>query len=423
MDVIKELIKGVPLPKMVKVRQIFTAPEVDNLIDTLRAEFAKPVVGETIKPGMSIAIAVGSRGVAEIATITRVVVEEVKKRGGRPFIVPAMGSHGGATAEGQQEVLKNLGVTEESAGCPVISSMDVVKLGQLENGLDVLIDKTAHEADGIIVINRIKPHTAYHGPCESGLAKMLAIGLGKQKGADSCHAYSFKHMAFNVVAMAQVKIDRAKILFGVATVENAYDKVAKVVAVAAKDLIETDKKLLVEAKANMPKIKFDNVDVLIVDKIGKDISGDGMDPNITGRYPTPWAHGGPDIPKVVCLDLTEATHGNANGMGEGDFSTRKLFNKIDWQSTYANALTSTVSIPVKVPIIMETDRDAIQAAVKTCFARDLSRARVVRLKDTLHLGEIWISESMLEDARKNPEIEVCGEPAEIQFDADGNLIG
>lgn len=423
MDVIKELIKGVPLPKMVKVRQIFTAPEVDNLIDTLRAEFAKPVVGETIKPGMSIAIAVGSRGVAEIATITRVVVEEVKKRGGRPFIVPAMGSHGGATAEGQQEVLKNLGVTEKSAGCPIISSMDVVKLGQLENGLDVLIDKTAHEADGIIVINRIKPHTAYHGPCESGLAKMLAIGLGKQKGADSCHAYSFKHMAFNVVAMAQVKIDRAKILFGVATVENAYDKVAKVVAVAAKDLIETDKKLLVEAKANMPKIKFDNVDVLIVDKIGKDISGDGMDPNITGRYPTPWAHGGPDIPKVVCLDLTEATHGNANGMGEGDFSTRKLFNKIDWQSTYANALTSTVSVPVKVPIIMETDRDAIQAAVKTCFARDLSRARVVRLKDTLHLGEIWISESMLEDALKNPEIEVCGEPAEIQFDADGNLIG
>lgn len=423
MDVIKELIKGVPLPKMVKVRQTFPAPEVDNLIDTLRAEFAKPVVGETIKPGMSIAIAVGSRGVAEIATITRVVVEEIKKRGGRPFIVPAMGSHGGATAEGQQEVLKNLGVTEESAGCPIISSMDVVKLGQLENGLDVLIDKTAHEADGIIVINRVKPHTAYHGPCESGLAKMLAIGLGKQKGADSCHAYSFKHMAFNVVAMAQVKIDRAKILFGVATVENAYDKVAKVVAVAAKDLIETDKKLLVEAKANMPKIKFDNVDVLIVDKIGKDISGDGMDPNITGRYPTPWAHGGPDIPKVVCLDLTEATHGNANGMGEGDFSTRKLFNKIDWQSTYANALTSTVSIPVKVPIIMETDRDAIQAAVKTCFARDLSRARVVRLKDTLHLGEIWISESMLEDARKNPEIEVCGEPAEIQFDADGNLIG
>jgi len=228
-------------------------------------------------------------------------------------------------------------------------------------------------------------------------------------------------MAANVVDMAKIKIERAKIFFGVATVENAYDRVAKIVAVPAKELIETDQRLLLEAKANMPKIRFDNIDVLIVDRIGKDISGDGMDPNITGRYPTPYAYGGPEIAKVVALDLTEATHGNANGMGEGDYTTRKLFNKIDWQSTYANALTSTVSFPVKVPIIMESDRDAILAAIKTCFARDLSRARVVRIKDTLHLGEIYISESMLADARTHTEVEIIGQPEALKFDAQGNL--
>ena len=277
MDIIQELIKGISLPRMVKVRQVFPAPEVTNLAETLRAEIAKHGVGDCIKPGMCIAIAVGSRGLAEIPLITRVVVEEISKRGGKPFIVPAMGSHGGATAEGQKQVLENLGVTEKSTGCPIVSSMEVVELGKLENGLAVLIDKKAYEADGIVVIGRVKPHTAYRGPCESGLAKMLTIGLGKQKGADSCHAYSFKYMAANVIDMAKIKIERAKICFGIATVENAYDRVAKIIAVPANELIETDKRLLHEAKANMPKIKFDNIDVLIVDRIGKDISGDGMD--------------------------------------------------------------------------------------------------------------------------------------------------
>ena len=422
MNIIQELLKGVPLPRMAKVRQVFPAPEVGNVVETLRSEMTKPHVGDCIKPGMRIAIAVGSRGLAEIPLIARIVGEEIRKRGGKPFIVPAMGSHGGATAEGQKQVLEDLGVTEKSTGCPIVSSMEVVELDRLENGLAVLIDKAAYEADGIVAIGRVKPHTAYRGPCESGLAKMLTIGLGKQKGADSCHSYSFKHMAENVIEMAKIKIARAKICFGIATVENAYDRIAKIVAVPAREIIETDQRLLPEAKANMPKIRFDNIDVLIVDLIGKDISGDGMDPNITGRYPTPYAYGGPEIAKVVALDLTEATHGNANGMGEGDFTTRKLFNKIDWQSTYANALTSTVPLPVKVPVIMESDREAILAAIKTCCARDLRRARVVRIKDTLHLGEIYISESMLEDARKHPDVEIISQPEELVFDERGNLF-
>jgi len=423
MSIIQDLLQDIPLPRMVKVRQKFAAPEVADLIGTLRQELAKPGTGDRVKPGMRIAIAVGSRGVAQIETITRVTVEEIKKRGGIPFVVPAMGSHGGATAQGQQQVLAELGVTEASVGCPIISSMEVVEVGRLPSGLAVLIDKTAFEADGIVVINRVKSHTAFHGHSESGLVKMLSIGLGKQKGADSCHAYSFKHMAEHIVEMAKIKLERCRFLFGVATVENAYDHVAKIVAVPAEKMIEVDQTLLIEAKANMPRIMFDPMDVLIVDRIGKEISGDGMDPNITGRYPTPYASGGPVVNKLAVLDLTEKTHGNANGMGAADFTTRKLVDKADWDSTYANALTSTVCEPIRIPMVLASDREAICAAVKTSFARDLKKVRLVRIKDTLSLGEVYISESLLPEAEANPDIEICGSLSEMKFDADGNLVG
>ncbi len=422
MGIIQDLLQDIPLPRMVKVRQKFAAPEVADLAGTLRQELGKPGTGDRVKPGMRIAIAVGSRGVAQIPAITRVTVEEIKKRGGVPFVVPAMGSHGGATAAGQAEVLTQLGVTEASVGCPVVSSMEVVEVGRLPSGLAVLIDKKAYEADGIVVINRVKSHTAFHGPSESGLVKMLSIGLGKQKGADSCHAYSFKHMAEHIVAMAKIKLERCNFLFGIATVENAYDHVAIIATVPAEDMIEVDQRLLVEAKANMPRIMFDPMDVLVVDRIGKEISGDGMDPNITGRYPTPYASGGPVINKLVVLDLTEKTHGNANGMGAADFTTRKLVDKADWDATYANALTSTVCEPIRIPMVLASDQEAIRAAVKTSFARDLAKVRLVRIKDTLSLGEIYVSEALLPEAEANPDIEVCGSPVAMKFDAVGNLI-
>ena len=421
MGVIQDLLTNVPMPRMVRVRQKFVAHEVENLEGTLKKELAKEGVGDRIKVGMTIAIAVGSRGVAEIPRITKITVEEIIKRGGKPFVVPAMGSHGGATAEGQRQVLTDLGVTEESVGCPIRSSMDVVEVGKLESGLAVLIDKQAYEADGIVVINRVKPHTAFRGPCESGLAKMLTIGLGKQKGADSCHAYSFKHMAEHVVKMAKIKIESCNVLFGIATIENAYDKVSKIVAVPAEKIIEDEQPLLIEAKGKMPRILFDQLDVLIVDQIGKEISGDGMDPNITGRYPTPYASGGANVTKVVVLGLTPQTHGNANGMGAADFTSQKLFNQIDYDSTYANCLTSTVCTPSRIPVIMKSDREAILAAVKTCNNHDISKAKVVRIKDTLHLSEIYISEAMLEEAKANPAIEICGQPELISFDEAGNI--
>ncbi|SDF60811.1 lactate racemase domain-containing protein [Sporolituus thermophilus] len=422
MDIIQELLKDIPLPRMAKVRQTFPAPEVTDVAGTLRQELAKPGIMSRVKPGMRIAVAVGSRGVAEIPTLVRITVEELQKRGAHPFIVPAMGSHGGATAEGQKEVLANLGVTEASAGCPILSSMEVVEIGRLENGLPVYVDKHAYGADGIVVINRVKPHTAFRGPNESGLVKMITIGLGKQKGAESCHAYSFKYMAEHIVAMASIALERLPILFGVATVENAYDRIAKIIAVPAESIIETDRELLVEAKANMPRIMFDQIDVLIVDEIGKDISGDGADPNITGRYPTPYASGGPDVSKMVILDLTERTHGNGNGMGAADFTTRKLVNKVNFPMTYANGLTSTVVGPTHMPTVLENDRDAIKAAIKTCNARDLTKVRIVRIKNTLHLGEIYISEAMLDEARTKPGITILTDPAPMRFDDQGELI-
>jgi len=422
MEIIKSLLRGTPLPRLAKIRQNFAAPEVADVAGALRDQLAKPGVIDTVKPGMRIAIGVGSRGVAGIPTLTRVTVEEIRKRQGLPFVVPAMGSHGGATAEGQRDVLANLGVTEETIGCEICSSMEVVEIGRLENGLPVYMDKFAYGADGIVVINRVKPHTSFRSQIESGMVKMITIGLGKQKGAESCHAFSFKYMAEHILAMSAISLARTPILFGVGTVENAYDGIARVVAVAARELIETEKGMLAEAKANMPRIMFDQFDVLIVDRIGKEISGDGMDPNITGRYPTPYVSGGPDIAKIAVLDLTDRTHGNANGMGAADFITRKLANKIDFEKTYANGVTSTVVNPTKMPMVLDDDRDAILTAVKTCNARDLAQARVVRIIDTLHMGEIFVSGSMLAEALSNPAIEVLSSPADLIFDQAGNLL-
>ena len=422
MDVIKELLRDAPLPRLVKVRQTFPADRLTDVPGALRQELAKEEISRRVKPGMRVAIAVGSRGVADIPTLARVTVEELKRLGAEPFVVPAMGSHGGATAEGQRDVLANLGVTEESIGCPIMATMEVVEIGRLDNGLPVYIDKFAYNADGIVVINRVKPHTAFRGANESGMVKMITIGLGKQRGAESCHAFSFKYMAEHIVAMAEVVLAKMPVLFAVGTVENAFDQVAKVVAVTPEALVETDRRLLVEAKANMPSLPFAQIDVLIVDQIGKNISGDGMDPNITGRYPTPYASGGPDVAKLAVLDLTDATHGNANGMGKADIVTRRLVDKTNFPMTYCNALTSTVFEPVKMPMVMECDRDAVAAAVKTCNARDLTKARLVRILDTLHLDELRVSEALLAEVEANPRLAVVGGPVAMRFDGQGNFV-
>lgn len=422
MGIIHELVKDIPVPKMIKVRQHFDNTKVENVEQVLKEKLQRDVIKQKIQPGMTIAIAVGSRGVDRIVEITRETVTFLKELGAKPFIVPSMGSHGGATAKGQIEVLAHLGVTEESTGAEIRSSMEVIKVGELANGLPVYLDKYASEADGIVVINRIKPHTAFRGPVESGIMKMISIGLGKQKGAEACHQLGFKYMAEHVPAMAKMIMEKYPVLFGVATVENAFDKVAVIEVLAAEEIEEKEVGLQAQAKSLLPKLFFDQLDVLVIDQIGKNISGDGMDPNITGRYPTPYAHGGPEVNKMIVLDLTEETEGNANGVGTADFTTQRLVDKMDREVTYANGLTSTVCAPTKIATTLANDKEAIQAAIKTSNILDFTQVKMVRIKNTLVLSEIEVSEALLEYVNSHDQLEQISEASELEFNENGNLL-
>ncbi|MBY6153799.1 nickel-dependent lactate racemase [Vannielia litorea] len=422
MSVIDEFLANVELPRMVTVRQVFADNAVTDVASAVRAEIARPEIAALVRPDMSVAVGVGSRGLAELPTLVRTTVDALRALGARPYIVPAMGSHGGATPEGQIKLLGKLGVTEESAGCPIRSSMETVELGRLPNGLPILMDKEAMQADGIIVINRVKPHTSFSGTIESGLAKMVTIGLGKQQGAESCHALGFGKMAENVLEMARFKLANTPILFGLATVENAYDRISRIEAVAGDRILEREPELLAEARGNMPRILFRPIDVLIVDRMGKEYSGTGMDPNITGRASTPYVTTTQEVGKMAVLDLTENSGGNATGIGLADICTRRLYEKIDFPATYANCITSTVLAGARIPVIMETDRDAARIAVKTCNVPDLDQLRMVRLSNTLHLEEIQISEALLPEARSNPSVEILGDPRPMMFDAAGSLL-
>lgn len=416
MNKIIALLRDIPIPRMIKVQQHFIAPEIGDTASAVRKAMKEAGVLPRVSQGDRVAIAVGSRGIADIAIIVRVVVRAVKSAGAHPFIVPAMGSHGGATAEGQAEVLEQLGVTEQSVGAPVHSSMDVVEVGRLPKGLPVYTDKFAYEADKIIVINRIKPHTAFSGPIESGLMKMITIGLGKHKGADAAHAYGFKYMAEHVPEMARIVLSKLPVIFGVAVIENAYDRPARIAAVPAERLEDIEPGLLLEAKSLMPRLLFDPIDVLIVDEIGKDISGSGMDPNITGRFHTPYVKStAPAISRIAVLGLTAKTRGNALGIGSADVITRKLFDEMDWEKGYMNAFTSTVLTPVKVPMVLPTEKLAIQAAIKTCNVPDFHQVRIVRIKNTLELKEIRISENLLPEALASKAIEVLTGPVTMHF--------
>ncbi|WP_227937752.1 lactate racemase domain-containing protein [Alkalihalobacillus deserti] len=421
MGILQDLLKDIPLPKMAKVKQHFDDRKIENIDEVLNEKLQRQEIAQKIKPGMEIAIAVGSRGMDRLVEITALTVQNLKELGAKPFIVPSMGSHGGATAEGQREVLAHLGVTEESVKAEIRSSMEVLKLGELPNGLPVYIDKYASQADGIVVINRIKPHTAFRGPVESGIMKMISIGLGKQKGAEACHQLGFKYMAENVPAMANMMMEKTPILFGVATLENAFDKVARIEVLAAEEIEEKEPELQALAKEFLPKLFFEQLDVLVINEIGKNISGDGMDPNITGRYPTPYAHGGPDVNKMVVLDLTHETEGNANGVGTADFTTQRLVDKMNREFTYANGLTSTVVAPTKIATTLANDKEAIQAAIKTCNILDFTKVKMVRIKNTLEIGEIEVSEALLEQIAQHPQMEQGTDFYELQFNEFGNL--
>lgn len=421
MSIIRKLLEPIPLPPMARIRQKFDDTRIDDIPGHVRRELEKPGTLNRLKPGQRVAVAVGSRGIQNLAKIVKTTLERIKEAGAAPFIVPCMGSHGGATAEGQVEILKQLGITEATMRTPIAASMDVAVVGTLDNGLPVYVDRHAMEADAIVVINRIKPHTAFRGPYESGVMKMIAIGLGKQKGAEAIHQLGFKHMAANMPAAARVLMRKLRIVFGIAIVENAYDQTCRIEALPIERVEEREPELLAEAKERLPKLLFGQIDVLVIDWIGKNISGDGMDPNVTGRFPTPYAYGGPEVTKIVALDLTPESKGNAAGIGLSDFTTRRMVEKMNAEATYANGLTSTVCLPCNISTTMENDYYAIKAAVKTCNILDYNACRLVRIRDTLHLGDIRISAALLDEARRHPDIEVLDEPGEWSFDEQGSL--
>ena len=425
MGAIHTLLQDVPIPQMARIRQQFDDTHIPagEIPGVLREQLSRDCIASTIPKGGEVAITVGSRGISNIPLITKAIADFVKEKGATPFIVPAMGSHGGALAEGQRQILDSYGVTEESVGCEIRSSMETVEIGTTEDGRPVRIDKNAAEADGIIVAGRVKPHTAFRGPYESGLMKMMAIGLGKQYGASIVHEDGFEKFAENIPKYGTAILKNSKVLFGVGILENAYDKTRELHALAPQEIIEKEPELLVKAKSYMPSICFDSCDVLVVDEIGKDISGDGMDPNISGRFCTDCASGGIDAQRVAVLDLTAASHGNANGLGLADVTTRRMLNKMDFEATYPNTITNKITETMKIPMVMGSDKLAIQMALRTCFGVDEAVPRVVRIQNTMKLEYIEISEAMLEEAKRNPQIEIVSEVAPLPFDEDDNLLG
>ncbi len=424
MGTVERLLSSVELPEMVSVRQKFDDTHIpaEKIPDVVKAQLDRTKIKEKIKPGMEIAITVGSRGVANIPVIIKAIGDFVKSQGATPFLVPAMGSHGGATAEGQRAVIEGYGVTEEATGCEIRSSMETALIGETPNGMPVRIDKNAYEADGIIVCGRVKPHTGFRGPYESGIMKMMAIGLGKQFGAEIIHRDGFGHFKEYIPMFGNAILKNAPVLCGVALLENAYDKTREIVSLTPQEIIDEEPKLLLRAKSYMPRILFDACDVLIVDQMGKNISGDGMDPNISGRFPTPYADGGIKAQRVVALDLTDQSHGNACGIGLADVTTRRLFSKMDFEQTYPNAITNTVVEEMKIPMIMESDKLAVQMALKSCVEINHQAPRVVRIHTTMDMDEIQISAGLVEEARQNPALEILGETKPMKFNGQGNFF-
>jgi hypothetical protein len=412
----------VPLPRMARVRQTFDPTRLDDVASTVRAEMERPDVAGLVKPGQRIAVGCGSRGVANIAETAKTVVDALERLGAEPFIFPAMGSHGGATALGQTGVLANYGITEAAMGVPVRSTMDTVVIGELDDGTPIHVDRYAHEADGIVLINRIKPHTTFRADIESGIVKMIGIGMGKHEGATALHFHGMDRFGDILPKVAEHVLANAPFLFGIGLVENAYDETVIVEAIPAPRLFERECELQADSKARMGRIFFHDIDVLVIDRMGKEISGAGFDPNITGRN-SRGVEGFDDplVNKIVVLDLTDTTHGNATGLGVADVITRRLFDRIDYGATWANVITSNYLDGGTIPIVMHTAREAVALGAKTALRVESGEARIVRIRDTLTLGTVMVSEPMLAEVAGHPYLEAIGELEPFAFTPDGRL--
>ncbi|MBU1966243.1 MAG: DUF2088 domain-containing protein [Proteobacteria bacterium] len=410
---------------MIRVRQTFDRTMVTDIPGAVRAELKKLALEQRIRSGQRIALTGGSRGIANIALILKSAVDYLKSIGARPFIFPAMGSHGGAAAEGQTAILAHYQVTEAFTGAPVLSSMETVEISRTQDGVPVFIDRSAFEADGIIVVNRIKPHTKFKAPIESGLMKMMAIGMGKQKGAEYYHKAAIQYTFPKIIVDAGREVlKKAHILCGLGLVENGYDQTAVIAALLPEELEEREKEMLVLAKRMMPRLPFNEIDLLIIDEMGKDISGMGIDPNVTGRnrdilgvFPHPV-----NARRVFVRELTPFSGGNATGIGIADLTTTRLVDKIDRLSTYMNCITGISLEKAAIPMHFETDRECIRVALGSVGLIPPERSRIVRIKNTLQLEEVDVSEIYKEEILNRPDLEILEGPHSLPFDARENLL-
>lgn len=412
----------IKIPRMVRVRQLYDNDEILNIEKHLKNELDKYDYRSQVK-GKNIAITVGSRGIPQNSLIVKTICQQLKEWGAYPFIVPAMGSHGGGCVEGNLEILEGYGITEENIGAPIKASMEVVQIGTMQDAekTPIYCDKYAAEADGIVIYNKVKPHTDFKGIHESGLLKMIAIGLAKHVGCSWFHKQGFDTFAERIPMVAEVFLQKMPVIFGVGVVQNAYDKISEIAVYPGDRLIEGDKELLQIAKKRFPRFKFDDIDVLIIDRIGKNISGEGADPNVTGRGFMPYFKDDFHTKRLFIRGLTEQSHHNACGLGLADITTRRCLNSVDWESTWINLTTNTMIDGGKIPMYQNNDYEALRVAIRTCTKIDYNAAKIVRIKDTLSLNEFEVSENMIPDLQNVEDIEILSEPYEMVFDEDGYL--
>ena len=397
-----------PLPAMHKVRQSFARPRLDDIKAQIEQEITKKEIAGKIKPGAKVAVAVGSRGIKNLEKIVKEVIVQIKKLGGEPFIVSAMGSHGGGTPEGQREVLAAYGITEKNMGVEVVTSVDVTHIGKTSGGINVYFDSVALGADLVVPINRVKLHTDFVGEIQSGICKMLVIGLGNHIGCTAIHEASFDVFGDTLLEAARMIMGRANVGFGVAILENACDETAMIEAIPSEKIIEREKELVQIAKNYMPTLMIPDIDILIVDEIGKNISGAGYDPNILGKsyllheFVLPV----PRIKRMVLLDVTDQSHGNAIGMGIFDVITRKVFDKLDLAQIYANAIAVKCPEDAKIPIIADTEEEALRIAIQVAREVDRSKLKIVKIKNTIELETIEVSDALLDYAAADEKLEL-----------------
>ena len=393
---------------MVRVRQNFDPTALADVRGEILKQLLDPEFASLVHKGDRVAVGIGSRGIHQMDTIAAAVIDALVQLGAYPFIVPAMGSHGSATSEGQRQVLASYGITEETMGVPIDASMDTVFLGETENHIPIHFSKAAYEADWVLPINRIKAHTDFSGHIESGVIKMLTIGFGKELGCSTLHHCGTERFAQIIPEAARKVLDTVTVRFGLAIVENAFDHTALVRPIKGEDFMDAEPILLQQSRKMMPSIPFSKVDVLIVEQFGKDISGAGMDPNITGRRSIGPVENftGPDIQRIVVLELTPASHGNAIAINTADFITRRLFDQIDLRATYKNSLACCNPLSSQIPVIADDEEEAIAFAISCCRDIDPANPRIVRIRDTLSLSEFLISEALVEEARSLPNVDI-----------------